>query len=285
MTAPVPVACPKAAVDTEAPRKRRRRAPATGAADDCFACSKRNVKCDRRRPYCSQCLEVGSDCSGYKTQLTWGVGVASRGKLRGLSLPIAKSAPATRSPPKTHRQRSATTNKVLARKQEDAKVKMEGDSSLPSPFTSYDFVNMNPKSPQSPAPSDWSQSEEIVPVSTGGHSHLLRQSLHRLQPSNMRYGDEFMSSSAGSLSAYSDTDYSPIAQSFDDAHYMSPIAYDYSASPEHTFATSADLRGPTSCPDQFYPGLRPVNSHQSFDAPSPSVRLTDSDYDDDFVGM
>ena len=71
-------------------RKRRRRAPATGAADDCFTCRKRHVKCDRRRPYCSQCLDQGKDCSGYKTQLTWGVGVASRGKLRGQSLPIAK---------------------------------------------------------------------------------------------------------------------------------------------------------------------------------------------------
>lgn len=77
-------------------RKRRRRATAGGASDDCFTCVKRNVKCDRRRPYCSQCLEVGNECSGYKTQLTWGVGVASRGKLRGLSLPVAKSAPAVR---------------------------------------------------------------------------------------------------------------------------------------------------------------------------------------------
>lgn len=83
----------EAAVVAAAVRKRRRRAPAGGAADDCFTCSKRNVKCDRRRPYCSQCLEVGNECSGYKTQLTWGVGVASRGKLRGLSLPIAKAPP------------------------------------------------------------------------------------------------------------------------------------------------------------------------------------------------
>jgi hypothetical protein len=70
-------------------RKRRRRAPATGAADDCFTCASRSLICDRRRPYCSQCLDDGKDCSGYKTTLTWGVGVASRGKLRGLSLPIA----------------------------------------------------------------------------------------------------------------------------------------------------------------------------------------------------
>lgn len=47
------------------------------------------MKCDRKRPYCGPCLEVGTECSGYRTQLTWGVGVASRGKLRGMSLPIS----------------------------------------------------------------------------------------------------------------------------------------------------------------------------------------------------
>ncbi|EXJ74747.1 uncharacterized protein A1O5_01442 [Cladophialophora psammophila CBS 110553] len=71
------------------PRKRRKRAPAAGAAADCFTCTSRSVDCDRRRPYCSRCLDDGKDCAGYKTQLTWGNGVASRGKLRGLSLPIA----------------------------------------------------------------------------------------------------------------------------------------------------------------------------------------------------
>ncbi|GIZ40632.1 hypothetical protein CKM354_000396100 [Cercospora kikuchii] len=70
-------------------RKRRRRTAASGATDDCFTCRKRSVKCDRTRPYCAQCIQIGKECSGYKTTLTWGVGVASRGKLRGLSCPIA----------------------------------------------------------------------------------------------------------------------------------------------------------------------------------------------------
>ncbi|TLD36622.1 fungal-specific transcription factor domain-containing protein [Venturia nashicola] len=78
---------------TPAPRKRRRRTAASGAAEDCHTCRKRQIRCDRRRPYCSQCLEIGKDCSGYRTTLTWGVGVASRGKLRGLSLPILNSPP------------------------------------------------------------------------------------------------------------------------------------------------------------------------------------------------
>ncbi|KAL6244224.1 hypothetical protein RBB50_009094 [Rhinocladiella similis] len=95
--------------DASAPRKRRKRAPAAGAPDDCFTCATRNVKCDRRRPYCSKCLDDGKDCAGYKTQLTWGNGVASRGKLRGLSLPIAgtsESAAAPTSPTKSRRRAS-----------------------------------------------------------------------------------------------------------------------------------------------------------------------------------
>ena len=78
--------------DPSAPtRKRRKRTVVSGAPDDCFTCSKRGARCDRRRPYCSQCLEMGRECSGYKTSLTWGVGVASRGKLRGQKLPVMDS--------------------------------------------------------------------------------------------------------------------------------------------------------------------------------------------------
>ncbi|RJE22858.1 hypothetical protein PHISCL_04803 [Aspergillus sclerotialis] len=84
------------------PKKRRRRTVVTGAAEDCFTCAKRGTQCDRRRPYCSQCIGLGQECSGYKTTLTWGVGVASRGKLRGLSLPVTGSRPAT-IPPKPSR--------------------------------------------------------------------------------------------------------------------------------------------------------------------------------------
>lgn len=81
------------AVKGHAPiRKRRRRSSGSCALYDCFTCSKGQVQCDRRRPYCSQCLDVGNKCSGYKTKLTWGLGIASRGKFRGLSLPIVKDS-------------------------------------------------------------------------------------------------------------------------------------------------------------------------------------------------
>lgn len=98
---------------TAAPKKRRRRAAATGASEDCFTCRKRQTKCDRRRPYCGQCLEIGKDCSGYKTTLTWGVGVASRGKLRGLSCPVAnpttQETPETKKTAPAHKRKASTT--------------------------------------------------------------------------------------------------------------------------------------------------------------------------------
>lgn len=102
------------------PRKRKKRAPATGAANDCFKCAERKITCDRRRPYCSQCLDSGQDCSGYKTQLTWGVGVASRGKLRGLSLPVAgtQRAPGAESAPKTKKRRDTSAEKPQFASQE-----------------------------------------------------------------------------------------------------------------------------------------------------------------------
>ncbi|OKL57476.1 hypothetical protein UA08_07200 [Talaromyces atroroseus] len=114
-----PAAAQHRSTASAAPRKRRKRTTAAGgAADDCFTCAASGLKCDRRRPYCSQCLDQGRDCAGYKTTLTWGVGVASRGKLRGLSLPVSdgtasqpKSALKARKQldhPPARRKRSAT---------------------------------------------------------------------------------------------------------------------------------------------------------------------------------
>lgn len=97
-----------------APRKRRKRTVASGASEDCFTCVKRSARCDRRRPYCSQCLDLGRECSGYKTTLTWGVGVASRGKLRGLSLPVTGAQPAlpSKSSPRPVSSKASTATSV-----------------------------------------------------------------------------------------------------------------------------------------------------------------------------
>ena len=114
-------------IDTK--RKRRKRATATGAASDCFKCNELHQKCDRTRPYCKQCLNHGKPCSGYKTALRWNVGVASRGRLRGLALPIAASQPQD--------QASENWDSMLISSSEPS------DSSANLGTNQYRFANMN----------------------------------------------------------------------------------------------------------------------------------------------
>lgn len=314
----LPVACPPSScVSSDPPtvpqRKRRRRAPATGASDDCFACTKRNTKCDRRRPYCSQCLEVGKECSGYKTQLTWGVGVASRGKLRGLSLPIARSAPAAKSPPATRPRASSTLSQ---KNEDDVKIKKETmgpGSPLPgSLFTTYDFVNMAPHgvaNPSMPMSSEWNfpvqHDYAVHDYHRDGMNHQRQlPQLHRLHTISIGRGEGLLSSSLDSMSAYADSDYaSPISQSFpnDDISYLnSPLPMYNSYSSRNSVAESpvasgmmGDSRGPTSCPDPYYAQSEmssSISSHQNLydiaenrqHRASPSV--ADVFYDDDILG-
>ncbi|KAI7305701.1 hypothetical protein KC315_g14553, partial [Hortaea werneckii] len=108
-------------IAAQPPRKRRRRTAAGGATDDCFTCSKRAVKCDRKRPYCTQCIDIGKECSGYKTTLTRGVGVASRGKLRGMSYPVAsKQDGGNASPPDKENETRRRKTSVSQMKHENA---------------------------------------------------------------------------------------------------------------------------------------------------------------------
>ncbi|KAK6593528.1 hypothetical protein H4I95_11317 [Botrytis cinerea] len=295
----LPVACPPSSASSDPPtvaqRKRRRRAPASGASDDCFTCTKRNVKCDRRRPYCSQCLEVGNECSGYKTQLTWGVGVASRGKLRGLSLPVAKSPPAPKSPPITQNAGSVPV----------------------SPFMTYDFVNMAPHGNAATATpmSDWNitPSHEFTipkyhPDTQQRHmQRSLPPQLHRIHTLSIGR-PEGLSSSVDSLSPYPDSEYtSPISQSFQNEEVPflnspAPLYNSYSSRNTSVTDQSSDImgnsRGPTSCPDQFYApsemsssmsshqnmydlseGRQPQRSHQA------SSSVHEIFYDDEMLGM
>lgn len=138
------------------PRKRRRRAPASGAADDCFACLDLRTPCDRRRPYCTQCLDRGKDCSGYKTTLTWGVGVASRGKLRGLALPIAQSKkvdPVEKDPPQKSGKADRTspsTAGTTKHARNSRSITSIGPASTAG-HTDFGFINVDPNAPaQSP---------------------------------------------------------------------------------------------------------------------------------------
>jgi hypothetical protein len=288
----LPVACPPSSSSSDplsVQRKRRRRAPASGASDDCFACTKRNTKCDRRRPYCSQCLEVGKECSGYKTQLTWGVGVASRGKLRGLSLPVARSAPAAKSPPATRPRAVSTASRSHENNEDDVKIKTEAHTSgsIPAnPFTTYGFVNMAPHGVANPSmqmPPEWNMAiSHNYPLQDYHQDPMNRQrqapQLHRLHTLSLGRGDGLgLSSSIDSLSAYAESDYaSPISQSFqnDDIPFLhSPVPMYNSFSSQNSTADQSpavgmmgDSRGPTSCPDQFYAQSEmssSISSHQN----------------------
>lgn len=46
------------------------------------------MKCDRRLPTCLKCEKRGFTCSGYGLVLKWDQGVASRGNLKGKTLPL-----------------------------------------------------------------------------------------------------------------------------------------------------------------------------------------------------
>lgn len=254
--------------DAASARKRRRRAPAGGAADDCFTCAKRNVKCDRKRPYCSQCLEIGNDCSGYKTQLTWGVGVASRGKLRGLSLPIAKAPPVNpvvkKSPTRPRADSTATTETWTEQDEqvpkEDVDMRSEAAPSVPpTPFNHYEMSHISsPEHAPAVPPSPWSSVHFPSSLPENEGHRYPDGSLHLSVPPG---ASTLLSSSIDSIN---EVDYmSPLAHSFprDDVHFMqSPTAmFDHfqpQSPPVTQTPTSAIMidqpRPPTSCPSLVY---------------------------------
>jgi len=272
---------PPPSKDTAAARKRRRRAPAGGATDDCFTCSKRNVKCDRRRPYCSQCLEVGNECSGYKTQLTWGVGVASRGKLRGLSLPIAKAPPVAGTTKKSSisrpRANSTATNATWSDSddgsrrggREDVDLSPEHSGSTPpTPYPNgYDMIPMShPEATQPLSTAHWSSMPTSMPTyssSVPAEGPGYRKLGAHLGPLAI---PESLSSSV------SEVDYlSPMSHSYprDDIPYLhSPnVVYDTfsnhgSPIPQSPGAAILlDQRAaPTSCPSLVYAASEPSSS-------------------------
>ncbi|PGH03703.1 hypothetical protein AJ79_07285 [Helicocarpus griseus UAMH5409] len=51
----------------------------------CYTCRRRRVTCDRLLPSCQKCRAAQRTCLGYKKPITWVRGVASRGKMMGLT--------------------------------------------------------------------------------------------------------------------------------------------------------------------------------------------------------
>ncbi|THW63786.1 hypothetical protein D6D20_03324 [Aureobasidium pullulans] len=248
-------------------RKRRRRTTTTGAADDCFACRKRNAPCDRRRPYCGQCLEMGKDCSGYKTTLTWGVGIASRGKLRGLTCPVAEktegpvgvtkrnslsqprrkpstTVPASERPPRI----SITTNTVPPTSQE--------------PLRTPSYGLLSPNDPQQPI--FWQPIQQYAnpdltsPTSPYENRHLIHQgntSEYPMTPSSLNYNDGLQSSNSYNL-------LEPTSQSCPESFPT-----------DSAFYPDPPLEAPTATDDLGF------TQHQDTSFFEPSYDATGADYD------
>jgi hypothetical protein len=60
---------------------------------DCRTCNRRRIRCDRSLPTCKKCALKELACPGYGLRIQFGQGVASRGNLKGKSLPIIEAAP------------------------------------------------------------------------------------------------------------------------------------------------------------------------------------------------
>jgi hypothetical protein len=146
-------------------------------------------------------------------------------------------------------------------------------------------------------PQDYLRIPQPSTPDQSSHQQLLRQSLHRLNTPLLSSGDDLnLSSSVGSMSVYSDAEYSPMEQSFttEDVPYMAspmPLYNSYSSqnSPiDHPFGMMADSRGPTSCPDQYYAQSdisSSLGSHPTVYDMNDCRQLVGSPYDEDTPGM
>ena len=239
----------KVAASGPPPRKRRRRTAGGGATDDCFTCRSRAVKCDRKRPYCTQCIEIGKECSGYKTTLTWGVGVASRGKLRGLSCPIAnKNVDGSDVSPtemEARRRKSSTSN---IKKEDTANNSLHGlhtgvtiPGSVSIPAQSHAQTYPPPALPlslahlqdgwQVPGFHDHVQSR---PANGGRGASLSHPSLHHLQTAMApQYDGVSVPNSGRSVGSYPETEFhSPLE------YPHTPVSLPFSEQLPQSMATS-----------------------------------------------
>lgn len=59
-----------------------------GIRKGCFQCNKRRITCDGASPQCNKCARKGLECSGNGVRYRFNESVASRGKLRGCTVPV-----------------------------------------------------------------------------------------------------------------------------------------------------------------------------------------------------
>jgi hypothetical protein len=61
------------------------------AKGPCHDCSESTLECDGQRPRCFTCMQNRVECRGYKMDLSWQSGVATRGNLKGFQYPTVQS--------------------------------------------------------------------------------------------------------------------------------------------------------------------------------------------------
>ena len=59
--------------------------PPQSRPEACHNCRRGRLKCDRSLPQCLKCIKRGQECLGYQRLFRWEQGVASRGKMAGMT--------------------------------------------------------------------------------------------------------------------------------------------------------------------------------------------------------
>jgi hypothetical protein len=59
--------------------------PLHSRPEACHNCRRQRLKCDRSLPQCLKCIKRGQECLGYQRLFRWEQGVASRGKMAGMT--------------------------------------------------------------------------------------------------------------------------------------------------------------------------------------------------------
>lgn len=59
----------------------------------CHNCRRRRLRCDRSLPHCLKCTSNGYECLGYGRLFRWEQGLASRGKMAGMTFQMPSREP------------------------------------------------------------------------------------------------------------------------------------------------------------------------------------------------
>lgn len=73
---------------SQSPMRNKRTNSLGRAKEPCQNCLAAHLSCDRSRPRCLTCTENGITCPGYKMNLAWQFGIASRGNLAGFNYSV-----------------------------------------------------------------------------------------------------------------------------------------------------------------------------------------------------